>query len=221
MEHTHARRGFTLIELLVVLAIILIVTAVVITSQSSFNKTVILENTAYDIALAMRSAENFGLGSRAAGNTENAGYGVHFDASKPNSFILFADTDPPVGTPGGNFCHAPVGVYNGPGALPGDCLYTPSKDLSVNTYTLGNGIVIKDLCADNANTGWGCINVSLLDIVFARPNGDATISINGSFNPPPSPYTNACLAVTSPQGGYQSILVDELGEINVSTSPCP
>ena len=46
-------KGFTLIELMVVLAIIVVITTVVLTSQSSFNKSLILANTSYDIALSL------------------------------------------------------------------------------------------------------------------------------------------------------------------------
>ena len=224
MEPIHPRRGFTLIELLVVAAIILIVTAVTITSQSSFNKTIILANTAYDVALTMHSAENFGLGSRAVNGIVNAGYGVHFDMAVPNSFILFADTYPPVGS-SGPFCHTTVGVTNGPGAIPGDCIYEPSSNTSgdqiINDYTLQNGITLNSLCVYSSS--WSCSNtnttLTTLDVVFARPNGDATISINGPFVYP-SPYTKACIAVTSPQGGLRYVSVDTLGEISVSASTC-
>ena len=218
MEPIHPHRGFTLIELLVVAAIILIVTAVTITSQASFNKTIILANTAYDIALTMHSAENFGLGSRAANGVVNAGYGVHFDMAVPNSLILFADTYPPVGS-SGPFCHTTVGVPGGPGAIPGDCVYEPlsnpgGSDQIINDYTLQNGITLSSLCGYSSSGS--CSNATTLDVVFARPNGDATISINGAV----SPYTKACIAVTSPQGGLRYVSVDTLGEISVSASPC-
>ena len=96
MEPLHFRRGFTLIEMLVVLAIIVTVTTIALSSQSAFNKTLILANTAYDIALTLRSAENFGIGSRALYRTANAGYGVHFQRGTLGSFILFADTAPAI-----------------------------------------------------------------------------------------------------------------------------
>ena len=209
-------------------AIILIVTAVTITSQASFNKTIILANTAYDIALTMHSAENFGLGSRAASGVVNAGYGVHFDMAVPNSLILFADTYPPVVGSSGPFCHTTVGVPGGPGAIPGDCVYEPSSntggsDQIINDYTLQNGITLNNLCVyPDLSSSWSCSNTnnfSTLDVVFARPNGDATISIGGTFVSP-SPYTKACISVTSPQGGLRYVSVDTLGEISVSASPC-
>ncbi len=216
MESIHTHRGFTLIELLVVTAIILVVTAITITSQASFNKTVILANTAYDIALATRSAENFGLGGHSNNNSiENVGYGVHFDIGEQNSFLIFADTY----TGSGGSCHPPGSVLDSPDTIYGDCVYTAGKDTLVNPYTLENGITINDLCVQK-NSSWTCGQLTL-DVVFSRPNGDAIISSNGSVPPPSSPYTKACIAVISPQGGVRAVLIDTLGEINVDNSPCP
>ena len=52
--------GFTLVEMVVVLAIITVISGVVLSDQTSFNKTLVLANTAYDIALTVRSVETFG-----------------------------------------------------------------------------------------------------------------------------------------------------------------
>jgi prepilin-type N-terminal cleavage/methylation domain-containing protein len=222
MEPIHLRRGFiqplnvsagfTLIELLVVLAIMITITAIVLSSQSSFNKTLILANTAYDIGLTMRSAESFGLGSRALGGTANAGYGVHFQSGTLGSFILFADTSP-----------APSCTT--PDCKPGDLVYSSGSDTLVQTYTFGNGITISNFCAYSVGGGL-CKNqsgsysggLSSLDIVFARPNPDTSITANGSS------YTGACVAITSPQSSpgvsrYVSISVS--GEISANATSCP
>lgn len=125
MESLHPHRGFTLIELLVVLAIIGIIMVIVLTGQSSFNKTIILSNTAYDIALTLRDAESYGLGSRATAVTANAGYGVHFQNASPGLFTFFADSFP---APNASNCHGlPVGGASAPNAQYGDCRYESGK----------------------------------------------------------------------------------------------
>src|SRR3989344_4714141 len=98
MEPFHSRRAFTLIELLVVTAIIGVLSLVVVVNQGSFNRTFMLANTSYDIALTLRNAQTFGMGSRSRDGSENAGYGIHFDKNTPKSFILFADIFPGSGS---------------------------------------------------------------------------------------------------------------------------
>lgn len=226
MEHFRLRRGFTLIELLVVLAIIVVITSVVFTSQSTFNKTLVLANTAYDVALTLRSVQTYGLGSRAAGNAASIGYGLHFQTAvqgSPYSFTFFADTSP---SPDLSNCHGlPVGGAGAPDAKSGDCVYTAGQDQSVIAYTLGNGITVNDFCARNIS--WSCTyphdgyvgGLSSLDIVFARPNPKPFITVNGSSG---TVYTAACLAIKSPHGDAQHFIsVSASGQIVASATSCP
>lgn len=199
MEPIHIRRGFTLIELMVVLAIVAAVTATVLTSQSSFNKTLILANTAYDIALTLRSVQTYGIGNRAVGGAVGAGYGLHFQRGTLGTFTVFADTFP---SPS---CETPD-------CKPGNKTYENGSDAFVQTYTLGNGMTISNFCAFSG--GWSCESSSL-DIVFARPNPDAFISANGSS------YSAACVTISSPQGGAKYISVASSGQITPNASSCP
>lgn len=206
---------------MVVLTIIVVITMVVLSSQSSFNKTLILANTAYDIALTLRSAETYGLGSRAFGTTVNAGYGLHFDVGTPGSFTLFADQYPVPSV--SSVCHPALDV-SAPSAQPGNCSYDPSQGEKITNYTLGNGITVHDFCAYALNT-WSCAGaqgggLTVLDIVFARPNPEPFISVNGSYTTT-FPVTAACITLTSPQGGEKYVSVGSSGQINANASSCP
>lgn len=207
-----AVRGFTLTELMVVLAIIATITIVTIANQSSFNKTLILANTAYDIALTLRSAETYGIGSRAIGTVVNAGYGLHFETATRGSFTLFADSQP---APNANNCHGlPIGGASAPDAKPGNCIYDgPNSGEKVTTYELGNGMTISDFCVYTFGA-WSCAseNLLVLDVVFARPNPDPFINREG---------TKACLTISSPQGDSRFISVLPSGAITVDASSCP
>ena len=197
---------------------------IVLTGQSSFNKTIILSNTAYDIALTLRDAESYGLGSRATTVTANAGYGIHFQNASPGRFTFFADSFP---TPNASNCHGlPVGGSGAPNAQYGDCIYESGQDQKVMDYALGNGITISNFCALISGT-WSCENPSgpyggglmSLDIVFARPNPNAFINVSnssGSFS-----ATAACIALTSPQGGMRFVSVAASGEITANAASCP
>jgi hypothetical protein len=195
---------------MVVLAIIITLTGIVFTSQSTFNKTLELANTAYDVALTLRSAETYGLGSRVTtSGTTDAGYGLHFE-SGASTFTLFADTSP-VGSLGTLNCLS-ASVVGTPNCKPGDGVYTSGGDILVQTYTLGNGVTVSALNAT------GVVNPTSLDVVFSRPNPDAFMSANGVYSPS---ITAACITLVSPQGGFSFVRITSSGVITVNNAtPC-
>lgn len=204
---------------MVVLGIMIFVTGSVLGSQSSYNKSLILSNTAYDIALTMRSAETYGLSSRAVGSVVNAGYGLRFDRAVPGSFILFADTypSPSPSAP----CH-PAADPTTPDARPGNCSYDASQSERITTYALGSGITVSEFCGYAAGA-WSCSSggaLNTLDIVFVRPSPNPYISANGSYSSL-FPVTKACITLTSPQGGFRHVSVGSSGEIIANATSCP
>lgn len=194
---------------MVVLTIIVTVTTIVITNQSSFNRTLILSNTAYDIALTLRSAQTYGLSSRARGVVANVGYGIRLQSGSPGSFMLFADT-------------SPAASCGTPDCKPGNYVYTSGADALVQTYTLGNGITISNFCAWS-NFSWACSSnggLTSLDIVFVRPNADPFMSKNGAYQAAPFTVTTSCLSITSPQGGTRFVSVTSSGQIIANAASC-
>ncbi|MDD3531349.1 MAG: type II secretion system protein [Candidatus Pacebacteria bacterium] len=233
MEPLYSRRGFvlslskgfSLIELLVAFGIITVLMSVVLSSQSTFNKSLVLSNTAYDIALTLRSAETFGLSARGSSVSTSAGYGLHFSSGSPGSFTLFSDTLPLPGS--SSSCHeVPIGGADAPDAKPGNCVYDGQSE-KVTDYALGNGIIINDFCAKSIS--WSCVQahgsysggLSSLDIIFARPNPSPFMSTNGSYSAV-SPVTEACISVVSPQGGSpRYISIEASGQIITTAASCP
>lgn len=220
MEPIHFHRGFTLVELLVVLAIITVLSGIVLSSQSSFNKTLILSNTAYDIALTLRSVETYGLSSRGTNVATSAGYGLRLSSGTPGSFILFSDTFP---LPDATNCHGlPVGGASAPDAKPGNCTYDGSSE-KISEYVLGNGITISDICA-YVNGSPSCVEaygggISSLDIVFVRPDPSPFMSVNGAYSSI-TPVTAACLTIKSAQGGFRYVSVAASGQIIAGPTAC-
>jgi len=209
---------------MVVLAIIVIITSVVFTNQSTFNKTLILSNTAYDIALTLRSTQTYGLSSRAAGTATNVGYGMHLSNTVHNSFIVFADTAPD-GSPGTLFCSA-ASSSGAPDCKPGDGIYTsggasPDALSAVQTYNLNNGIQVSDFCVYPAVGSGSCAvagGLTALDIVFTRPNPNAII--RGSNGGPYTAYSSACITVSSQSNTKRYIYIAASGQIIANASSC-
>jgi prepilin-type N-terminal cleavage/methylation domain-containing protein len=146
--------GFTLVELLATIAIMTIITSLVLAHYPRFGDKLALERTVQEIALAVREAQVYGTGILGAGGGFQAGYGVHFDTSLPNSFILFADTN------GNNF-------------------YTPGEE--VTTYTIETKNKIDRICINEKQGSLDC-SITSMDIVYNRPKLFASMNNDGSIS---------------------------------------
>lgn len=181
-----ANEGFTLVELLVTLSLFVVITTIVLFSQSKFNGSILLTNLAYDVALTVRQAQTFGVNVRevsSGGGDFQKAYGVHFDATDADSkkkFILFID-DVSVN-----------GKYD-------------SSDSIVNTYSVKRGNYIKNICIESA-----CTSVNKLDITFIRPNPDAIIK-GDSY----SDAAEAKITISSADGNTRNIVVNSTGQISI------
>lgn len=149
-------RGFTLVELLVTLSLFVVLTTVVLFSNSQFNGSILLTNLAYDVALTVRQAQTYGVNVR-EDTVENVGdkkfqhaYGVHFEIAENKKFFIFSDND-------------------------GDGIYD-SGESKINSYNIKRGNYIKAIsCVGDTLCG------SILDITFLRPNPDAKINNNDNI----------------------------------------
>ena len=86
--------GFGLIELLVSISIMVLVMGVVLTRQDSFNSATLLRSQAFDLALSAREMQLMAVSADARGGTNFRNtYGLHFNITSRNSFIIFQDQD--------------------------------------------------------------------------------------------------------------------------------
>jgi len=220
------QRGFTLVEMIVVLAIIVIITTIALLGQSSFNRAMVLTDTAYTVAFSVREAQSLGISSRAFGGTQDAGYGIHFANGTPTSYKLFADISPaapgdtqyPLICPG----HPNVPGTN-PEAKPGDCIQTLQSEV-VRTYNLNNGFRIGSFCGTRTNGTSLCSGaLDALDIIYLRPNTQSVITgVQGGTR---TALTDATIRILSPDGlAERCIYVSKVGQVSVlqkGEAKCP
>ena len=86
--------GFTLVEMVVVVAIIVIMTGILLGNFPDFRDKVSLDLIAQEVAITIRQAQVFGSATRVSsesGVNEFPSYGVYFDPSENDNFVLFAD----------------------------------------------------------------------------------------------------------------------------------
>lgn len=192
------RRGFTVIELLVSIAIMVIISTIVASSQSRYTSGASLKNVANDIGLSLRQAQIYGISVKELGaGTEvfTSGYGLAFNIESAPSgddkgFIFFADENSD-------------GVYDEGWECP-----INSECLDKTVLTAGN--VISDLCiivGENEDCG----NITDLNISFVRPAIEAKIYYNGGM----TGVTGARIELTSLNGEENTITVYTTGQISV------
>lgn len=92
--HLHSRnksQGFTIVEVVVVVAIVALLSAVLMFQFRKFDSQLLLRNTAYEVAGALREVQVFGVSVRGSGGYFDAGYGLHFTMG--TSYLAFRDTN--------------------------------------------------------------------------------------------------------------------------------
>lgn len=192
MDITSQPRGFTLIEMLVVTAVMIVISGLLLASNSRFGGTVQLESLAYDIGLSIRQAQVYGISVRQfAPGVYTAGYGMHFELSSPTTYVLFGD------------------------AVSANGLYDVGE--LVTSTTISRGYSIKQLCVTQTGNAEDC-SVTKIDVLFKRPEPDAFISANSLScilkNGPCE--QSARIVVQSPRNDTMSITIGVNGQISVS-----
>jgi prepilin-type N-terminal cleavage/methylation domain-containing protein len=154
-----SHKGFTLVELLVSIGIIGLVTGIVLVKYSAFDSTILLKNTAYEIALALREAQVKSVSVSYQNATADYPFGVTFVPTQKN-YVIFRYADATA-----------YPIYDRPGVNP--------KASGVSTSTIGRTMKIKEVCY-TLNGTWDPSNCRVsasdrLDVSFRRPEYKALI----------------------------------------------
>lgn len=192
-------KGFTLVELVISIGIFALMTGVLLSKYGNFNQGVILTNLAYDIALAIRTSQSYGINVKSAptssanySNIFQYGYGMHFSTlndTERKRMTFFVDKSPV------------DNVYND----------TPSPGELITEYSVKRGLKINKLCvgADIST----CVAVTSMDVMFLRPDPNAIITANGNGG---TTYSYAYIEILSPDGTSKKIEVRKTGQIEIT-----
>lgn len=206
------RRGFTLVELLVTITIFVILTGVVLFGQAKFDSSILLTNLAYDTALTIRQAQNYGINVKEFTNTTQfTPYGVHFDIDNPKSFILFADLSYMDENDTGD------GLYEYNGASRDNDVDLTRCQIDkgcVNKYNIKRGNYISDLCINSEIGNNGTCGLNSLDLVFKRPDPNALIRENNISDI----QTDATIILSGSDGSTRQVRVQANGLIQVGNA---
>ncbi len=158
--------GFTVVELLVTLAIVVLVTGVVMVRYSSFNSSVLLTSQAYLTAFDVREAQSLAISVRGRSSEFREEYGLYFDISAPNIYLLFQDDDT-------NGEHSPARYHVGEEV--GDPIRVDPRFAILNLCA--TNIASRTCYADDPDTTGEVVDPTLsnLTIAFKRPDFDATL----------------------------------------------
>jgi prepilin-type N-terminal cleavage/methylation domain-containing protein len=205
--------GFSLIELLVVVSIFFIITTIALFKQSKFSSDILITNTAYDVALAIRQAQVYGVGSKQSGSDtledRRKSYGISFSYRESDSdtkFIMFSES------PYDDLGKSYRSLYD---ATDTDH-YT-----EVEPFSLKREQKIADFCGRNIGELWECAystaagDINRLNIAFIKPNLNPVIKpdIDGGGG---SQYDEAKIIVQSSLGDKcRTIYVNSVGQITV------
>lgn len=189
-------KGFTIIEMMVSVVIFSIITSVVIFNHGKFNSSINVTNLSYEVAIAVRQAQVYGLAVKQDGTSDSVeyAYGVYFSKSSPQVFYIFADKDD-------------------------NQQFDPNGDPCDGTEECQESIEIKgDVEVSNLATN-AVPDSQDLTVLFLRPNPVAIIRDQSNSGVLDSGRDQAVITLTSAKADKSKEIVVELsGQISVRDS---
>lgn len=194
------QRGFSLPELIIVIGIFVIITTIALFNQGRLSSSVLLTNMAYEVGLAIREAQIYGIGVRSEDTGDNftGQYGVHFTTANPRQVIVYAD--------------------NAAGPDDTQYTYTAGEEKYIYEFNNSRGNKILAMCAGD----WGggpcndAVGDQTMDILFKRPNPAAIVKRPGEDDPTSA---RVYIVVTNlDEDDCRAVIVEPTGQIRVEDS---
>lgn len=208
--------GFSLPELIIVIAIFVIISSIAMFNQSKLSSSVLLTNMGYEVGLAVREAQIYGIGVRSEdlGTTFTGQYGAHFSVAdgQERQVIVFADQ---------------ADINGGP-----NFKYDEGEEKYIYEFDNRRGNKIAALCVGNIDTSntetcaagasFGAAeSLTEFDILFKRPNPSALIYGPTAVDDPTpvAKIGRAYIVVSSVDGDdCRVVIIESTGQIRVEDS---
>jgi prepilin-type N-terminal cleavage/methylation domain-containing protein len=237
--------GMTLVELMVVLSIFAIISMTVAFNYSSYRSVTSTSVLSQDVALSIREAQGYAMGVRSVYIDDDNGsifpaYGIRFNtvnnmadiSGNQKSSVLFVDIPCNLNNPNdkGNTQYDHPGADNCGGFNPsadtsaascGLNLGPGSECLSISNISGPDkfaGICLGDNCSLYDGTNPGILESGTLDVVFRRPNPDASFCFKvPGGNDCEGSQSSAGIIVQSEADPsvYKKIIVWNTGQISI------
>jgi len=207
-------KGFTLVEVMVSAAIIIVIASVVVYNHQKFDNNLELSNVSYRIASAIREAQVYGISSSGSSTSESfrTSYGIHIGLDGSDNFILFNDI-----SNNGKYRESGLSSLEYVDCVP----VTTSGGECLEKVSFGRGIFIESVAKLSGGV-WTTYTSSsgdiFLDILFKRPNPDATINIYDGYQSGSScgiSCNTVAVCLSSSQGEKRQVVVSSAGQISV------
>ncbi len=199
-----AQRGFTLIELLISVAIIGILTAIVVVKYKSFDSTVLLKSSAYEVALALRESQVKAMSATRGTTGFDFPRGISFTPGT-QTYIAFQFTST-------SSIDTEYPRYDKSES-------DPDIAVPLGTSTMQRTVQISDVCTTTGTTE--TCGLSRLDISYRRPEFKAIFYVPGNNLAQNKAITSAKIKLNSMNNTTNvfEVTASQLGQISVSKKP--
>ncbi|MFT7507156.1 MAG: prepilin-type N-terminal cleavage/methylation domain-containing protein [Acidimicrobiales bacterium] len=161
--HTNCKKqiqsGFSLIELMVTVAIVTLVTGVILIGYVSFDNITLLKSQALELALDIRTAQVYGVGSKVGSSVSREAYGIYVNLDSPDKYTMFRD-----------------------GESSGTDLLYDTSDETIETFFLDPRFQISEICV--VSGGFGHCNYQHASISFKSPDFDSNLTYQENTGSP-------------------------------------
>lgn len=198
--------GFTLIEMIVVIGIFSLIMAVALWNQKELSNNILITNLSYEIALAIRETQAYGIGVRT--NVANPTsddfrkpFGFHVDLDNPKRWVLFQDKNE-------------------------NYVYDVDETYAIYNFQNQNGNQITALCLNHPVTT-PCrrdpmlgSSFKTLNIVFKRPNPEALFKGDKGLGSGEEPFPGPAYVVVNTPGdkNCRAVIIETTGQIRVDSA---